>query len=48
MFNITLLLLSLNFRLCLVKHEVPFEAVVWRTAVFMIVFLFVTILRLFD
>lgn len=35
--------------LCLLKHEVPFEAVAWRTAVFMTVFsLAVTILRSFD
>lgn len=30
----------LNFRLCLVKHEVLFEVVLWRTALFMIVFPF--------
>ncbi|XP_034869725.1 centrosomal protein of 192 kDa isoform X4 [Mirounga leonina] len=40
---------SSSGRLCLLKHEVPFEAVVWRTDVFMKVFPFaVTILRSFD
>lgn len=40
---------SPDCRLCLLKHEVPFEAVAWRTAVFMTVFsLAVTILRSFD
>lgn len=49
MFEVALLLFLPDGRLCSLKHEVPFEAVAWRTAVFMTVFsLAVTILRSLD
>lgn len=49
MFEVALLLFFPDGRLCSLKHEVPFEAVAWRTAVFMTVFsLAVIILRSFD